>query len=160
MYKNLLYFAIIIMGMVFLLNACGTIGGSSEVGLTFKQPTVTINKTSSKGDAANKKSDIVKELPASMWPEPVQQDRMIPWQAAITSGLTKKVPACLLQGDGVPIKVGTKVEVLQESECMYFRLQRPGNPPVVAPVGLLKIRVISTGEEGWTFRSSVDYDEE
>ncbi len=160
MYKNILYFAIINMGMFFLLNACGAIGGSSEVGLTFKQPTVTINKTSSKGDAGNKKSDIVKELPASMWPEPVQQDRMIPWQAAITSGLTKKVPACLLQGDGVPIKVGTKVEVLQESECMYFRLQRPGNPPVVAPVGLLKIRVISTGEEGWTFRSSVDYDEE
>ena len=70
MYKNLLYFAIINMGMFFLLNACGTIGGSSEVGLTFKHPTVTINKTSSKGDAANKKSDIVKELPASMWPEP------------------------------------------------------------------------------------------
>ena len=160
MYKNLLYFVILNMGMFFLLNACGAIGGSSEVGLTFKQPTVTINKTSSKVDAANKKADIVKELPASMWPEPVQQDRMIPWQAAITSGLTKKVPACLLQGDGVPIKVGTKVEVLQESECMYFRLQRPGNPPVVAPVGLLKIRVISTGEEGWTFSSSVDYDEE
>ena len=153
-------FLMLSVGMFFLLNACGAIGGSSEVGLTFKQPTVTINKTSSKGDAANKKADIVKELHASMWPEPVQQDRMIPWQAAITSGLTKKVPACLLQGDGVPIKIGAKVEVLEESACMYFRLQRPGNPPVVAPFGLLKIRVISTGEVGWTFRTSVDYDEE
>ena len=154
------FFLILTLGTFFLINSCGSIASSSEEGLTFKQPTVTINKTSTKGDSGNKKSDIVKELPASMWVEPVQQDRMIPWQAAITSGLTKKVPACLLQGDGVPIKLGTKVEVLQVSECMYFRLQRPGNPPVVAPFGLLKIRVISTGEEGWTFRSSVDYDKE
>jgi len=160
MNKKGLFFLIISVGMFFLLNACGTIGDSSESGFTFNQPTLTINKTSDKGSSANKKADIVRQLPAAMWAEPVQQDRMIPWNAKIESGLTKKVPACLLQGDGIPIKVGTKVEVLQESECMYFRLQRPGNPPVVAPYGLLKIRVISTGEEGWTFRTSVDYDQE
>lgn len=157
---NGLFFIVVSLGVFFLINACEAIGGSSASGLTFNQPTVTINKTADKGSAANKKADIVKELPAAMWAEPVQQDRMIPWNAKIESGLTKKVPACLLQGDGIPIKVGTKVEVLQESECMYFRLQRPGNPPVVAPFGLLKIRVISTGEEGWTFRSAVDYDKE
>ena len=87
---------------------------------------------------------------------------MIPWETLgekSEEGLTRKVPACMLQDDGVPIKIGTKAEVLQESKCMYFRFQRPGSPPVVAPFGLLKIRVISTGEEGWTFRSAVDYEQ-
>jgi len=155
------FFLTISLGVFSLLNGCGAIESTSESGFTFNQPTLTINKTSDKGSSANKKADIVRQLPAAMWVEPVQQDRMIPWETLeekSEEGLTRKVPACMLQGDGVPIKIGTKVEVLQESECMYFRLQRPGNPPVVAPFGLLKIRVISTGEEGWTFRSAVDYD--
>ena len=44
MNKKGLFFLIISVGMFFLLNACGTIGDSSESGFTFNQPTLTINK--------------------------------------------------------------------------------------------------------------------
>ena len=66
---------------------------------------------------------------------------------------------CAIAGKGSELAIGEKVEVIDEARCLRSQYSPgDGTPSRRFPVGLVKIRVISTGLEGWTWTKSVEFE--
>ena len=48
-----------------------------------------------------------------------------------------------------------EVEILEESTCLYTFLQEEGKVPAQYFVGLTKIKILETGQIGWTWSKAV-----
>ena len=65
---------------------------------------------------------------------------------------------CVLQeSDGSQLEVGTKVEVLEEATCLYVRLNPVEGSPKNYSAGIMRIRVVETGQEGWTWSKAIEF---
>ena len=51
------------------------------------------------------------------------------------------------------------IEVLEEATCLYVRLNSVEGAPKNYSTGIMRIRVVETGEEGWTWSKAVDLKE-
>ena len=49
----------------------------------------------------------------------------------------------------------TEVEILEEATCLYTFLQEEGKVPAQYFVGLTKIKILETGQIGWTWSKAV-----
>ena len=66
---------------------------------------------------------------------------------------------CIVSGQGFPLQVGEKVEIIDEARCLRSQYTRgDGTPFRRFPGGLVKIRITSTGQEGWTWTKSVEFE--
>ena len=108
------------------------------------QPTVILNQT------------ITKKLPLQMWDwngetrqVAVPKDN----QLSNSSGDSIKPISCFIEGEGKELSINEEVEVIEEAICTWVLHQKNGFKKY--NVGFKKIRIKSTGEEGWTFSSAV-----
>ena len=70
-----------------------------------------------------------------------------------------KIEFCVFEGSGSKLSVGEKVEIIEEARCLNSQYTADDESPNRKyPVGLVKIRVLSTGQTGWTWTSSVNFD--
>ena len=56
------------------------------------------------------------------------------------------------------MKIGAKVEVLDEARCLYVLMSSNDGLPRPYTITLMKIRLVETGEEGWTWSKAIDSD--
>lgn len=133
--------------------ACG--GGSTKVqNATLESTTIIVNPTRGVGfSQTGKYSNLDREfkLPELLWP--TFEYRMI---AAGPRHAQVKAEFCVIdEAQGVAFTPGEKVEVIEEARCMNIYHMRPDESPVRHVMGFTKVRVISTGQEGWTFSKVV-----
>ena len=53
-----------------------------------------------------------------------------------------------------------KVEIIDEARCLYVRLNSNDGLPRPYTVTLVQIRLIETGEEGWTWSKAIEFDKQ
>ena len=63
-----------------------------------------------------------------------------------------------MESEGVEMKIGAKVEVLDEARCLYVLMSSNDGLPRPYTITLMKIRLIETGEEGWTWSKAIEPD--
>ena len=88
--------------------------------------------------------------------QPQYQGNELPleiWSTVKLKKLSMKWNSCVVDENGESIEVGTKVLVLEKANCdeVIYNLVEPS---VVFRTGLIKIRVIDTGQEGYTWSSA------
>ena len=57
--------------------------------------------------------------------------------------------------DVIPIKIDTKVEFIEDARCVHTYFTSFDGIPHKYIIGLVKIRIPETSEEGWTWISAV-----
>ena len=140
----------------FFIIGCG-IATSTQTGY-LKQPTVNINPdTSDKytGGNVSKQRAIKTDLPLELW-NSFEYQKIA---AGNSYWVTAKSEFCVFEGPGSKLSVGEKVEIIEEARCLNSQYSADDESPNRKyPVGLVKIRVLSTGQTGWTWTSSVNFD--
>ena len=125
---------------------------------TLKQPIVMINPDKGVkfgGGEASKLRDIKTNLAFELW-DSFEYKKIASNQSAWQEG---KEEYCVISGKGVELSIGEKVEVIDEARCLKSQFSAgDGTPSRRFPVGLVKIRIISTGQEGWTWTKSVEFE--
>ena len=99
-------------------------------------------------------------LPLLMWSS--FEYRMIN-KVSRSTGFTGggKSQHCVLQeSEGSQLQIGTKVEVLDEATCLYVLLNSNDGKPRPYTITIMQIRLIETGEEGWTWSKAIEFDKE
>ena len=72
-------------------------------------------------------------------------------------GVTKKELFCVVEEkNGTPIEIGTPIKFIENSVCNYTYYRPPEEMPNKRELGLVKIKIIKTGEEVWTWRTAVE----
>ena len=110
-------------------------------------PEVIVNQTRGSSYLQNKKMDKVIKLPLEIWSSFEYR------QLAVHS--TKR-NHCVIDGRGDPVPLGAKVEVIDEAICFYVRFNEPGESPRTYPMGLMKVKVLDTGQEGWIWNTAIN----
>lgn len=151
-------FSVLILLIInsFFIIGCG-IATSTQTGY-LKQPTVNINPdTSDKytGGNVSKQRAIKTDLPLELW-NSFEYQKIA---AGNSYWVTAKSEFCVFEGPGSKLSVGEKVEIIEEARCLNSQYTADDESPNRKyPVGLVKIRVLSTGQIGWTWTSSVNFD--
>ena len=119
----------------------GVAGTKTEM----QQPTVQVGPT----------LNITVKIPAAMW-----VDGFVENQITVPFGLHEdqaytKVMTCQVQGEGKPIAIGEPIEIIQEETCTHASFTNKSGLLKHYNVGMFKIRVISTAEEGSVFGASI-----
>jgi hypothetical protein len=150
-----------IVSTVFLILACSTSEKQSSLKTAvIKQPEVTISPADRKfgGTSVNKKQQIKIQLPSLIWDS--YKTEMISLKA-IGTGYSAKGEFCVIDEiSGKQLQINSKVEIIDESDCLYSRMNSSNGIPKHYIIGLIKIRVIDTGEEGWTWTKSINFSQE
>ena len=95
--------------------------------------------------------EAVVKLPLLLWPS-FEYTRLA-WNHKT------KVEYCLItESEGVEINIGSKVEVLDEATCLYVLLNSNDGKPRPYTITIMQIRLIETGEEGWTWSKAIEFD--
>ena len=141
---------------LFFIIGCG-ITSSTQTGY-LKQPTANINPdTSDKytGGNVSKQRAIKTDLPLELW-NSFEYQKIA---AGNSYWVTAKSEFCVFEGAGSKLSIGEKVEIIEEARCLNSQYSADDESPNRKyPVGLVKIRVLSTGQTGWTWTSSVNFD--
>ena len=151
-------FSVLILLIInlFFIIGCG-ITSSTQTGY-LKQPTANINPdTSDKytGGNVSKQRAIKTDLPLELW-DSFEYQKIA---AGNSYWVTAKSEFCVFKGPGSQLSIGEKVEIIEEARCLNSQYTADDESPNRKyPVGLVKIRVLSTGQIGWTWTSSVNFD--
>ena len=151
-------FSVLILLIINLLFIFGCGNTTSTQTGYLKQPTVNINPdTSDKytGGNVSKQRAIKTDLPLELW-NSFEYQKIA---AGNSYWVTAKSEFCVFEGPGSKLSVGEKVEIIEEARCLNSQYTADDESPNRKyPVGLVKIRVLSTGQIGWTWTSSVNFD--
>ena len=153
-------FSVLILLIInsFFIIGCG-IATSTQTGY-LKQPTANIDPNASDkytgGNQTDKQRAIQSDLPLELW-DSFEYRKMA---GMSNSGWNNtKIEFCVFKGPGSKLSVGEKVEIIEEARCLNSHYSADDESPNRKyPVGLVKIRVLSTGQTGWTWTSSVNFD--
>ncbi|MFL2746450.1 MAG: hypothetical protein ACJ0A9_03935 [Dehalococcoidia bacterium] len=119
----------------------GVAGTKTEM----QQPTVQVGPT----------LNITVKIPAAMWVGGFVENQItVPFGLHEDQAYTK-VMTCQVEGEGKPIAIGEPIEIIQEETCTHASFTNKSGLLKHYNVGMFKIRVISTGEEGWVFGASI-----
>ena len=142
---------------VSIIIGCSSTNSTIGTG-TLIEPTVKINPSAGSrfgGTTTSKAQDFEQDLPLELWDSYEIKQFTVPG----SDFDAKKKEFCVISGTGPQITVGEKVEIIDEAKCLNTQYDKgDGSPFRRYPVGLIKIRTISTGQEGWTWTKSVEYD--
>ncbi len=161
-FRKLFLNGLIIISLVILSVSCssGGDGGSSNT-IELVKPVIDSAPVSSRSVGEKKSDENLKrkiELPLIMWDS---------WEAkryGVAGGIDSagyfkpsvKVDFCAVRGDGTPLEVGTKVEILEHAACLYSIQFIEGQKAPQYMIGMSKIRVVKTGQEGWVYSPAVN----
>ena len=154
--KSFLILNTLIILIVFSFS-CGDQGESGpKFGTgTLKQAVYNLNKAPSNPNSdtgTTGRVDRFVDLPLLLWPS--FEYRRIPRVVE-----KDKVEHCLItESEGAQLKPGTKVEIIDEARCFYVRLNSKDGIPRSYTTTFAQIRVIETGEEGWTWSKAIEFD--
>ena len=154
--KSFLILNVLTVLIVFSFS-CGDQGESGpKFGTgTLKQAVYNLNKAPSNPNSdtgTTGRVDRFVDLPLLLWssfeyrriPRVVEKD---------------KVEHCLItESEGAQLQPGTKVEIIDEARCFYVRLNSKDGIPRSYTTTFAQIRVIETGEEGWTWSKAIEFD--
>jgi len=152
------YFRIFLILLVLALMFVGCSIGIGDNDLsastgTLKQPVQNLNP--SRKDirlSSNPKSDVFVDLPLLLWPS--FEYRRISRNYTMT-----KVEHCLItESEGTQLQIGAKVEILDEAKCLYVLLSSNDGLPRPYTITLMQIKVVATGEKGWTWSGAIELD--
>ncbi len=115
---------------------------------TLQEPVIIMNATKKYGRASeyNKSFDRTVKLPLKIWPSYTQK--------FIAVGGPRQ-DTCVLEGEPTTMTPMTDVEILEEASCLYTLLLEEGMRPGHYFIGIKKVRIIDTGEIGWTWNSAI-----
>ena len=154
--KSFLILNTLIILIVFSFS-CGDQGESGpKFGTgTLKQAVFNLNKAPSNPNSdtgTTGRVDRFVDLPLLLWPS--FEYRRIPRVVE-----KDKVEHCLItESEGAQLQPGTKVEIIDEARCFYVRLNSKDGIPRSYTTTFAQIRVIETGEEGWTWSKAIEFD--
>jgi len=154
--KSFLILNTLIILIVFSFS-CGDQGESGpKFGTgTLKQAVYNLNKAPSNPNSdtgTTGRVDRFVDLPLLLWPS--FEYRRIPRVVE-----KDKVEHCLItESEGAQLQPGTKVEIIDEARCFYVRLNSKDGIPRSYTTTFAQIRVIETGEEGWTWSKAIEFD--
>lgn len=91
------------------------------------------------------------ELPFRVWDSYEYKDIIVhPY-------LGGKEKGCVLaEKMGRPVEEGIEIKFLEDAPCIYSRLTTKDGVPRIYNTGLMKILIVSTGEEVWTWSEAVE----
>ena len=136
--------------MIFLLLGCS--GGNGDKGSSVSKGTLKTPVQNLNPNPSNSNFDVFVDLPLLLWPS--FEYRRIPRVVE-----KDKVEHCLItESEGAQLQPGTKVEVIDEARCFYVRLNSKDGIPKPYTITLMQIRLIETGEEGWTWSKAIEFD--
>ena len=154
--KSFLILNVLTVLIVFSFS-CGDQGESGpKFGTgTLKQAVYNLNKAPSNPNSdtgTTGRVDRFVDLPLLLWPS--FEYRRIPRVVE-----KDKVEHCLItESEGAQLQPGTKVEIIDEARCFYGRLNSKDGIPRSYTTTFAQIRVIETGEEGWTWSKAIEFD--
>tara|TARA_B100001750_G_scaffold135042_1_gene107415 strand:+ start:572 stop:1045 length:474 start_codon:yes stop_codon:yes gene_type:complete len=154
--KSFLILNVLTVLIVFSFS-CGDQGESGpKFGTgTLKQAVYNLNKAPSNPNSdtgTTGRVDRFVDLPLLLWPS--FEYRRIPRVVE-----KDKVEHCLItESEGAQLQTGTKVEIIDEARCFYVRLNSKDGIPRSYTTTFAQIRVIETGEEGWTWSKAIEFD--
>ena len=140
-------------------------GENAYIGMTgtTQKPDLTIQTdkdyeaASGTGGSLNKKAGVKIDLPSAIWEE--FQYRMLSTGKQLGETNETKQQFCMIHiKDSAPIEEGLEVEVIDEATCNWSRFVGTNGVPRILEIGLLKIKVKSTGQEGWVIKQAVAID--
>ena len=145
---------IILIVFSFICGDQGESGPKFGTG-TLKQAVYNLNKAPSNPNSdtgTTGRVDRFVDLPLLLWPS--FEYRRIPRVVE-----KDKVEHCLItESEGAQLQPGTKVEIIDEARCFYVRLNSKDGIPRSYTTTFAQIRVIETGEEGWTWSKAIEFD--
>ena len=154
-YKHFRIFLIFLVLTLMLIGCSSVSGGKDSFGSTgiLKQPVQNLNPA--RKDArltSNPKSDVFVDLPLLLWPS--FEYRRI----SRNYSMAKEEHCLITESEGNQLQIGTKVEVLDEAKCLYVLLSAYEGVPRPYMITLMQIRVVETGEKGWTWSKAIEFD--
>ena len=142
-------FYLLAFTFVFTIIGCSGEQVQSSKSGELKQPSIVVKIYETGGN------NPTVELPLFLWSS--FESKMINTSAHFTGG--GKSEHCVLQeSEGSQLQPGTKIEVLEEATCLYVRLNSVEGAPKNYSTGIMRIRIVDTGEEGWTWSKAVEFD--
>ena len=144
---------LLITSLLVLLIGCSSEQVQSSKSGVFKQPIVQFPKVNSKGDTG--RSLPTAKVPLMFWQSFEYKDISRP----ALSGHTKENFCVIKETEGIPVQEGAAVKFIEDAECFFTHFTSLDGVPHKYMVGLIKIRIPETGEEGWTWTSAVDLKE-
>ena len=150
MYKMFFRVSAVFFIMVFIVSCAPAESGAKFGTGTLKQPVQNLNPTPS-----NKNFDVFVDLPLLLW-------QSFGYARIAKNSRTKVEHCTITESEGTQLQIGAKVEVLDEARCLYILLK--ANDGRSLPYGngysitLNQIRLVETGEVGWTWSRSIEFD--
>ena len=155
MYKMFFRISAVFLIMVFIVSCASAESGPKFGTGTLKQAVYNLNKAPSNPNSdtgTTGRVDRFVDLPLLLWPS--FEYRRIPRVVE-----KDKVEHCLItESEGAQLQPGTKVEIIDEARCFYVRLNSKDGIPRSYTTTFAQIRVIETGEEGWTWSKAIEFD--
>ena len=151
MKKNILVLLILInlVVLVFLI-ACSSSESKFLKGVIVEPITQTTVKP--QGESGR---NIERKLPLEMWQSFEYQ--MLNNKIAYNFQ-TRKEEFCVLSETGVHIPLGASVKIIEEARCLWV-LHKVDGQSYRYNISMSKIRLIETGQEGWTWSKAVNISE-
>ncbi|MBK15893.1 MAG: hypothetical protein CL770_04305 [Chloroflexi bacterium] len=146
-------FYLLIFTFLFSIIGCSSEQVQNSKSGVFKQPIAQIPKVNSKGDTG--RSLPPAEVPLMFWKSFEYKDISRP----ANSGHTKENFCVIKETEGIPVQEGADVQFIKDAECFFTHFTSLDGVPHKYMIGLIKIRIPETGEEGWTWTSAVDLKE-
>ena len=141
-YKISKFFVLVSVALI----ACSEQGSNRGQGARLIEPFVEVKVH---GDAGNNPKV---SLPLLVWDSYDYKDIIV------HSYLGGKEKGCVVgQENGRPIKIDSEIKFLEDAPCLYSRLTTRDGVPHIYNVGLMKILIVSTGEEVYTWSKAVEF---
>ena len=138
--------SIVAFSVVFALSCSQGESGPKFGTGTLKQPVQNLNSTPS-----NKNFDVLVDLPLLLW-------QSFGYRRIAKDTRTKVEHCTIIESEGTQLQIGAKVEVLDEARCLYVRMVTSDGVPRSFTITIMKIRLLETGAEGWTWSKAVEFD--
>ena len=145
-FKKNFFLIIFILAMTLLVFSCSKSGQKQSQFAVLEEASLIQNITRNTKQY-NKSFDRTIPLPLKIWPSYTQK------MLAVAS--SRKRDTCVLEGEPTNVPSMTEVEILEEATCLYTFLQEEGKVPAQYFVGLIKIKVVETGQIGWIWEKAV-----
>ena len=142
---NLIKTLLIVFGLIVMFSACGGSSSSKGTAANLVIPKLEIKVHGSEGN----NPEVL--LPLLIWPS--FEYKRIP-----TNHKTKVEHCLITESEGAQLQTGTKVEIIDEARCFYVLLNSKDGIPKPYTITLMQIRLIETGEEGWTWSKAIEPD--
>ena len=135
----------LITSLLVLFIACGSDTSDARVGrpATFVEPILLVKTTGYYPKV---------KLPLLIWDSYEYIDIIVhPYLGGKEKGCV------VVQANGRPIKMNTEIKFLEDAPCLYSRLTTEDGVPHIYNAGLMKILIVSTGEEVYTWSLAVEF---